>query len=78
MNLRYCPPSADLPAGSLTSVRRGGLALYTGRNFERPFISYSVKVKIDLHPFRVKMPAHAYVHNSFTYVINNLLITLAR
>jgi hypothetical protein len=34
-----------------------GLAHYTGRNFERPIISYSVEPKIDHRQFQVKTRA---------------------
>jgi|GEM_PF-4124362 len=54
-----------------------GPAHYSGRNLERPFISYSVKSKIDHHVKQVKKQNTLSVHNLFTIVINKLLITSA-
>ena len=40
-----------------------GLAHYTGRNFERPFISYSVVSKIDHRGVQVNKLGKISVHN---------------
>jgi hypothetical protein len=57
MNL---PPVADRFASQFSA--KGGLALYTGRNFERPFISHSVQPKIGHLSTQVKLFRSISIH----------------
>ena len=71
MNL---PPGIPTRVGFANQVPRG-LAHYTVRSFERPFISHSVRSKIEKQSKEVNKPRLLDIHISFTQDINKMLIS---